>query len=202
MSKNIGSKNGNWNNGICFERGYKLIRVYNHPFATKRGYIREHRLIMEQYLKRYLLPNEDVHHINGIKSDNRIENLQLVTHSEHKKIHNSKRVYKRKDYSNYFCLICNSNKTYIDNKNYPHWNKYKDGYICNKCYNYKDKPRKLKKTPKPKIIKIPKICLNCKSDKTYMRNNGKYPIWYKYKDGYLCVKCNGYKRNKKKIILS
>lgn len=50
--------------------------------------IDEHRFIMEQFLGRKLDRYEVVHHINGDKSDNRIENLQLMTLSEHSKLHN------------------------------------------------------------------------------------------------------------------
>lgn len=199
---NIGSKNGNWKNGICYERGYKLIRVYDHPYATKRGYIREHRYVMEKHLGRYLTKNEAIHHINGNRSDNRIENLQLLTHSKHSTITNNERIYKRKDHSNTICLLCNSKETYANKKtNYPYWHRFKDNYICNRCNN-NGKQFKPKRQPKPKKIIIKKtinrICLNCNSDKTFMRKDGKQPIWYKYKDGFLCVKCNGYKRNKNK----
>lgn len=53
----------------------------------KRIFIDEHRKIMEEHIGRKLKPNEVVHHINGNKNDNRIENLQLMTLSEHTRLH-------------------------------------------------------------------------------------------------------------------
>ena len=65
--------------------GYIYIRTYNHPYATKQGYVMQHRLVMEKKLGRYLKPNELIHHINGIKDDNRPKNLSLTNIYEHEK---------------------------------------------------------------------------------------------------------------------
>jgi hypothetical protein len=58
------------------KKGYVLVRVPSHPYASG-GYVFEHRLVMEDHIGRYLLSNENIHHKNGIKDDNRIENLEL-----------------------------------------------------------------------------------------------------------------------------
>ena len=58
--------------------GYVLIFNPEHPNANSGNRIFEHRLVMEKKLGRYLESNEIVHHLNGIKNDNRPENLYLV----------------------------------------------------------------------------------------------------------------------------
>ena len=71
--------------------GYIYVQRPLHPMATKSGYILEHRLIMAEHVGRNLLPTEDVHHINGDRADNRLENLELVGHAEHLKEHYQER---------------------------------------------------------------------------------------------------------------
>lgn len=52
-----------------------------------RGRMLEHRHVMEQHLGRMLSSDELIHHINGVKTDNRLENLEIVLRPVHAKIH-------------------------------------------------------------------------------------------------------------------
>jgi hypothetical protein len=72
--------NGNWKGGRTRHKaGYVMVRVPDHPRVKKSPYVFEHILVAEQQLGRYLEPGESVHHRNGIRDDNRPENLELWT---------------------------------------------------------------------------------------------------------------------------
>lgn len=69
------------------DSGYILLRDTTHPYCDSKGYVPEHRLSMEKYLGRYLEPFELVHHIDGIKYSNDIENLELCCKASHVSYH-------------------------------------------------------------------------------------------------------------------
>lgn len=77
-----------WNGGrTTDEHGYVLLHMPDHPHANYQGYVREHRLVMERMLGRYLEPSEVVDHRNGDTSDNDPSNLRLfASNAEHLRV--------------------------------------------------------------------------------------------------------------------
>ena len=90
-----------WKGGKVLQNGGY---VYVHRPHSKRKYIAEHRLVMEKHVNRKLKPTEIVHHINGKKDDNRIENLILFPNqSAHLK-------FKHLNKKTFICKNCGKNQ--------------------------------------------------------------------------------------------
>jgi len=91
-------KEGKTKDALGYIRAYKP----NHPFSYKNGHILEHRLVMEKKLGRYLKPYEFIHHLNGIKDDNRLENLVLTNKNNHQRDNHPELLAKKIKYARSF----------------------------------------------------------------------------------------------------
>jgi ribosomal protein L31 len=102
ISLNVrGEKHPNYKGRIKYggrNNEYIAIFMPSHPFCDSKGYVYEHRLKMELKINRYLKKSEIVHHLNGVKTDNRIENLEIM----YKKEHDRMNAFKRKRNGNKF----------------------------------------------------------------------------------------------------
>jgi len=103
-----GEKNPHWKGGRTNHvEGYRYLRATWHPFASKTGYVLEHRIVMERWLLQndpaspfltyvdghlVLSPEYHVHHKDEDKANNAIENLECLTPDEHRREHNSRRL--------------------------------------------------------------------------------------------------------------
>ena len=74
-----------WKGGRRRSGGYIGVWMPNHPHADRKKYVREHRLVMEKRLGRYLKKEEHVHHIDGNRENNIDSNLFLTNNKEHER---------------------------------------------------------------------------------------------------------------------
>lgn len=86
-----GREHHNWKGGTyTHSDGYVYEYAPDHPAApAAKGYVLQHRLVMERKLGRYLTDEELVHHRNEVKDDNRASNLELTSRRPHMSHHKS-----------------------------------------------------------------------------------------------------------------
>jgi hypothetical protein len=89
-----GEKSGCWKGGVTRRHGYVMQFAPDHHsvVGTTRRYVLQHRIVMESKIGRPLRPHERVHHLNGVKHDNRPENLELwaISHPSGQRVHEQK----------------------------------------------------------------------------------------------------------------
>lgn len=129
----VGENGSNWNGGkTIHSNGYILIFRPDHPSCSVSGYVPEHRLVYEEYYNCCLLSWIDIHHINKIKTDNRIENLQPIMRSQHCFLHHKNKVVKKKDMSDRKCSYFDCKDP--ENKKSREWLKDGNGgWLCKRC---------------------------------------------------------------------
>lgn len=74
---------------------YRLLYKPDHPFSSAKGYVREHRFVMESMLGRSLRPNEIVHHKDGDTLNNDPSNLEIMNPLEHRREHVKDSIHRR-----------------------------------------------------------------------------------------------------------
>jgi len=97
--KNLGKRSKKYEFGGHEKKrsdGYIKVYVPDHPHASADGYVMKHTLVMERHIGRFLREDEVVHHVNHVRSDNRLENLRLMTKKEHQSLHMKERHAERR----------------------------------------------------------------------------------------------------------
>ncbi len=90
---NRGVHSGNWNGGVKVTKsGYRQILRPNHPRADIHGYVMEHIAVWEDATGVLVPMDCCIHHLNGNRTDNRIQNLCMMKKSAHTAFHNSLRI--------------------------------------------------------------------------------------------------------------
>lgn len=155
-----GANSRGWKGGrIKTTDGYIVAHAPHHPNSDSKGYVFEHRLVMEKHLGRYLSGVEVVHHKNSVKDDNRLANLQLfASASEHRKFHCPAKPCKKCQKRSVCQGLCR--------RHYAHWwRKHLYRTRCSKCGKDVEK-RWLPKGRKP-------VCIECRWPNVKCRVCGK-----------------------------
>lgn len=84
--KMMGPDNPAWKGGRAYSDGYILVKCRGHHLANKQGYVMEHILVWEETHRMPLPQGWVIHHLNGIRSDNRRENILGLPDRKHKRV--------------------------------------------------------------------------------------------------------------------
>lgn len=129
-------------NFLLDQNGYKYAFAPRHPGANQAGKIYEHKLVMMAHIGRNLLPNEVVHHIDGVKTNNDIKNLLLLTREEHTKLH---AVLSGKKISPERKICANCGRYFV-----VKWRKQQ--FCCQKCAKAKSRKLNIGKEELEKLV--------------------------------------------------
>lgn len=125
------NKNPNWKGGRTItSHGYVKIKNPNHPYSDVSGYVYEHRLVAEKNIKRYLKPNEIIHHKDGDTLNNTMKNLEILNSPlEHRVLHrkNKSRQLPREPNIDIKCA-CGCGEKFKKYDKYKRPRKYKIGH--------------------------------------------------------------------------
>lgn len=123
-----GPNNPKWRGGTIQDgHGRTLIYSPDHPNPSfGKAHVYRYRLVMEAHLGRYLLPSEIVHHKNGDHSDDRLENLEVMTQAQHAGKHMIERMAGRWSYNHDKCADCGTTER-----------KHGGNGFCKRCFQRK-----------------------------------------------------------------
>ena len=119
VKNNCGEKSTSWKGGKFLDKdGYVLVYKPKHKRSHHNGYVYEHIFLAGKYIGRNIKKSENVHHIDGNKQNNSIENLEIMTRAQHT-IHHRTGYKHSEETKNKIALHLKGNKNRLKIKHAP-----------------------------------------------------------------------------------